>query len=379
MKTFNTAGPVNQEIYYKIDPLTRLDLEEILLLIEQRKYFILHAPRQTGKTSCLLALREYLNERKDYYCVYANFESAQVARNDVNQGMRYILSELHQRVELVVPREIADEIKPSPKEREENSLNLYLNRLCRMLDKPLILLIDEIDSLIGDTLISVLRQLRSGYDSRPSSFPQSSILCGVRDIKDYRIHRSDNDVITGGSCFNIKAVSLSLGNFSLEEVVELYAEHTRETGQVFESDCFPLIMRYTAGQSWLVNALGHEVTFEMRENRNRSIPITAEMMEKAKERIIIARSTHIDQLADKLKEDRVRRVIEPLLTGEVDRSQEDDNQYCLDLGLVRKSENGLIIANEIYKEVIPRELTDIQQTRFKNRLERESLHRKCRL
>jgi len=49
----------------------------------------------------------------------------------------------------------------------------------------MVLFIDEVDSLVGDTLISLLRQLRSGYDRRPSSFPQSIILCGLRDIRDY--------------------------------------------------------------------------------------------------------------------------------------------------------------------------------------------------
>lgn len=83
MKIFNTAGPVNKDKYYKIDPLTRWDLEEILFLIDQEKYFILHAPRQTGKTSCLLSLRDFLNERGEQHCVYTNVEGAQVARNDV--------------------------------------------------------------------------------------------------------------------------------------------------------------------------------------------------------------------------------------------------------------------------------------------------------
>ena len=49
------------------------------------------------------------------------------------------------------------------------------------------LLIDEIDALVGDSLVSVLRQLRSGYARRPGAFPQSVVLCGVRDVRDYRI------------------------------------------------------------------------------------------------------------------------------------------------------------------------------------------------
>ena len=66
--------------------------------------------------------------------------------------------------------------------------------------RPLVLLIDEIDTLIGDSLISVLRQLRAGNDLRPGSFPQSVVLCGVRDVRDYRIRSgSGNTAVTGGS------------------------------------------------------------------------------------------------------------------------------------------------------------------------------------
>lgn len=119
-------------------------------------------------------------------------------------------------------------------EKEESASNLlgsYLDRLCEALDRPLLLFIDEIDALVGDSLVSILRQLRSGYANRPDRFPQSVILCGVRDVRDYRIVLSNQDIITGGSAFNIKSESLRLGNFSREEIRELYLQHTAATGQ----------------------------------------------------------------------------------------------------------------------------------------------------
>ena len=365
MKFFNTEGPVNQEDHYKIDPLSRWDMDEILTLIDREKYFTLHAPRQTGKTSCMLALRDYLNKEDKYSCVYANFEAAQTARNDIAAGISTIITELHERA----IREFGDLIDFSDHEIRDyvdpnKALGSYLARLCQVLGKPLILLIDEIDALVGDTLVSVLRQLRSGYDTRPDTFPQSVILCGVRDIKDYRIHKSDDDIITGGSCFNIKAKSLTLGNFSFDEVKTLYAEHTKETGQIFESDCFPLIMHYTGGQPWLVNALGYEVTYEMKANRAPSVVITHKMIEAAKERLILSRATHLDQLVDKLQEERVRRVIEPMISGNNANVNYHDEQYCIDLGLIKNSPRGLIISNDIYKEIIPRELTHSMQNTF---------------
>lgn len=83
MRFFNTAGPVNRDDHYCIDPLKRFDLEEILFLIGQKKYFILHAPRQTGKASFTLALMEHLNQQGRYACVYCNIEAAQAARENL--------------------------------------------------------------------------------------------------------------------------------------------------------------------------------------------------------------------------------------------------------------------------------------------------------
>ena len=91
MRFFNTAGPVNPADHYCLDPLRRIHLEMLLPLIEQKKYFVLHAPRQTGKTSCLLALRQYLNAGDRYRCVYVNIEIAQSAREDVGAAMRAML------------------------------------------------------------------------------------------------------------------------------------------------------------------------------------------------------------------------------------------------------------------------------------------------
>ncbi|MFZ4625854.1 MAG: hypothetical protein ACOYNF_16670, partial [Rhodoferax sp.] len=79
-----------------------------------------------------------------------------------------------------------------------DSLTGVLQRWSLASDKPLIIFFDEVDALVGDTLISLLRQIRAGYAQRPEAFPQSMVLCGVRDVRDYRIHRSDGEIITGG-------------------------------------------------------------------------------------------------------------------------------------------------------------------------------------
>ena len=359
---FNTAGPQTPDAY-TIDPLSRIDLGDVLMLIRRQRYFVLHAPRQTGKTTCLLALRDYLNRQGDYIAVYANVEGGQASRNDVESVVRSTVDTLAEEFRAILkddlPLSVRDEVRWQGKDA---LLSTYLRRLCGCLSRPVVLFIDEIDALVGDSLVAVLRQIRSGYASRPAAFPQSIVLCGVRDVRDYRIVLSNQDIITGGSAFNIKAESLRLGDFSKEEIHELYMQHTRETGQEWDEACFPMVWEATEGQPWLVNALGHEVTWKMKDNRDRSVRITPEMLYQAQEQIIYRRDTHIDILIDKLKEPRVKRVIEPILANSEDADEglvpNDDILYVQDMGLV-KVERGKPrrIANGIYREIIPRELT----------------------
>ena len=84
---FNTAGPTIPKDHYHIDPLHRVDWEEIQHLIDNKRYFVLHAPRQTGKTSTLLAMMKAINEESSYNCAYANIEVAQAARGDETKGI----------------------------------------------------------------------------------------------------------------------------------------------------------------------------------------------------------------------------------------------------------------------------------------------------
>jgi len=171
-------------------------------------------------------------------CLYANIEAAQAASiylkdTFIEEKWEHIFN----------------------KKGEYFALNDTIMQWCQQSEKPIILFIDEVDSLVGDTLISLLRQLRSGYTLRPGLFPQSIILCGVRDVRDYRIHSDkEKSIITGGSAFNIKSKSLRLDNFNPEEIKALYRKHRDKTGQPFSNDVFPLVWELTEGQPWLVNA-----------------------------------------------------------------------------------------------------------------------------
>ncbi|MDR0490152.1 MAG: hypothetical protein LBH28_02745 [Oscillospiraceae bacterium] len=366
---FNTAGPMIPEINYCIDPLTRIDWEEIQKLIFDRRYFVLHAPRQTGKTSALLAMMHALNEKGDYACAYANIEIAQTAREE-ERGIPAVCSAVSTAISSDLDRPditkwFLEENRSYP---PQDQLFQLLKHWTETSDKPTVLFLDEVDALVGDTLISVLRQIRAGYTKRPGQFPQSVILCGVRDVRDYRIRQGSGEIITGGSAFNIKTESLRMGNFMQEETKALWLQHTEETGQVFDDAIFPELWEDTYGQPWLVNALGREITWKIRDNRDRSHKITLSDYKVAREELIQSRATHLDQLVDKLEEPRVHSVIEAMLSGEdenADSIRPDDQQYVEDLGLIRRKPS-LRISNRIYQEIIPRELTWVLQYRVAN-------------
>ena len=217
-RSFNTAGPMDPDDHYCIPPLSRMKQGELLALIRKKRYFVLHAPRQTGKTSALLALRDLLNGGAEgaYRCVYANVEAGQASRENTERAMRSILGELEYRARTALGDESLAGLWPGVLDTfgPDGALQEVLARWAEASPTPLVLLIDEIDALIGDTLLSVLRQLRARYDERPAGFPQSVILCGVRDVRDYRIRSTrQNAIVTGGSAFQRQGQVTAFGRF----------------------------------------------------------------------------------------------------------------------------------------------------------------------
>jgi len=243
---------------------------------------------------------------------------------------------------------------------------MELSLFCKSLDKPLVVFFDEADCLSENTLISFLRQLRLGYNNRDSvPFVHSVALVGMRNIRDYKAKvRPDSQSLGSASPFNIIRESRTLKNFTKEEISGLYGQHTEETGQCFEEKAIDLIYRQTQGQPWLVNAVACEVIEKILEF-DYTKPVTAELAERAIQTIILRRDTHIDSLLERLKEERVRRVIEPVISGEdFFERLSDDYQYVRDLGLITDIDGKIEPANPIYGEVIARTLTyEMQEKR----------------
>lgn len=347
---FNTAGPCLPDYHYMVPALRRLP--QAPGLVDQLGYFVVHAPRQTGKTTAIRALAEELTAAGRYAALAFTCEIGRAAADDYGAAQRGILDQIRYRAGLALVPELRP--PPWPEAPKGNLLNAALANWASACPRPLVLFFDEIDALAGQSLISVLSQLRAGYNERPAGFPASVILCGLRDIRDYKAASGGDPGRLGtASPFNIKLTSLRLGDFTPEEVRELYGQHTAETGQPFTDEALDRAYELTAGQPWLVNALARQVVYEL--GLPATEPITVAHLEAGKERLILARETHLDSLAARLAEPRVRRVIEPVLAGtltELD-AYDDDLRYLRDLGLVAPKAPARI-ANPIYHEVIVR-------------------------
>lgn len=355
-KFFNISGPCNPEEHYMLPAQERLT--ELRQLIDQKQFFVIHAARQSGKTTLLRELVRHLNAEGEYHALYCSLEAVQgITAPEI--GIPTIVQILANAVSFA-PRLQDHPFETDPDQPFATVLRHSLNLYCAKLKRPLILMLDEVDCLANGTLISFLRQLRDGYVNRSDiPFVHSLALVGMRNIRDYTAKvREDATTLGSASPFNIIKRALTLRNFSAAEVTALYAQHAEATGQAFPPAATARAYAFTRGQPWLVNALACEVVEQVLKN-DTFRPIIAAHVDQAAETIIQRRDTHIDSLLERLKEERVRRIVEPMLLGKelaIDYLA-DDCQYCLDLGLIENDRGVLQPANLIYGEVIARTLS----------------------
>ncbi|MEO3791310.1 ATP-binding protein [Nonomuraea sp. B10E15] len=352
---FNTTGPCGPAHHYMLSPAQRLP--QARELIEMDRYFVLHAPRQTGKTTTLDTLASELTAEGDIAALMLSCERAKAVGDDYAAAEDILLKSLRQAAARTGwPEELLPP-DPWPQAPPGTRFGSALTEWCRRNPRRVVLFLDEIDALQGNSLVSILSQLRDGHNTRHEghTFPASVVLCGLRNLRDYKVASGGDPGRTNpASPFNIIAESLRLSDFTTDQITELYDQHTQATGQEFTKDAVDRVFELTQGQPWLVNALAFEIILQI----GTTSAINAEEVEEAKERLIRKRAVHLDALVARLHEPRVKRVMEPVVAGafpDVDFTFSDDLSYVRDLGLV-KQKPPLEVANPIYREVILRVL-----------------------
>ena len=358
VRFFNTTGPCDPYYHYMLPPEDRLVGAQLHRYIKDRLYWVLHAPRQTGKTTFLLSWMREINSGDEAVACYVSVEACQ-GISDAERAMPAICDAVKQYAKAFgVPVPHTDDVAPI-----SMLSNILANWSELVAPKPLIVLFDEVDVLQDETLISFLRQLRGGFASRGIGlFPVSIALVGMRDLKDYITASKGGVVPNPGSPFNIKADSAILSNFSIEDITHLFAQRTAENGQLITQEALDYVFEKSKGQPWIVNSLFMRATMRVLE-QDSTEAVTLAHIEEACQQMIMARETHLDALAVRLEDPKIRGIIEPILTGEPnpELAKSEAFRLCLDLGLVTLERGTPVIANPIYREVIARHLTYGQQ------------------
>ncbi|MDR0390742.1 MAG: PD-(D/E)XK nuclease domain-containing protein [Planctomycetaceae bacterium] len=354
IRFFNTTGPCIPDDHYMLPPADRLQGAQLHRYVTDNLYWSLHAPRQTGKTTFLQSWMQELNATGKYTACYVSVERCQ-GMTKIDDAMPNICKAITfytKQNELPVPTQT---------EQEAGSMlsDILANWAALVAPQPLVVLFDEIDVLEGDAMISFLRQLRGGFATRGvGKFPTSIALVGMRDLKDYIVSAKDGKPINPGSPFNIKEDSATVSNFSQKNVAALFAQRTKETGQQIESKAIDYVWEQSQGQPWIVNSLFKRATLQILKDNDYQT-VTFDHIKQAREQMILARETHLTSLYYRLKDPRVRYVIETLMTGtpDPDLASSEAFQICQDLGLVSFINKTPQVANPIYREVLAREMS----------------------
>jgi hypothetical protein len=364
-KTFNTDGPCDPAFHYMLPAIQRLKKADGLF--GARLYFILNAPRQSGKTTCLKSMTDKINSEGQWYalnCSLANLRKI----SDRDEAMTETVIQINaamdtSAVESIRKRSFTYDTLPGMK-YPGSKIRIILNQLCRDLDKDLVVFFDEADILSGHGLVSFLAQVRDGYlyrDETVNRFPRSMALVGMLDIRDCPSKIGPDDGLTEDcGFFNIANESLTLSNFTKDEIRTLYGQHSEATGQAFDDSAIDRAWYWTEGQPRLVNALAKQIVSGQLENDHMA-EITGDHFDQAAATLIKGRSTHFGSLLACLQEPWAIKVMDAVFAGlkGMVSINSDDRQFCLDLGLLSENENRTLRpANRIYGEAMSRTLTD---------------------
>jgi hypothetical protein len=354
VRFFNTTGPCNPEDHYMLPPEERLVGAQLHRYIKDKLFWVLHAPRQTGKTTFLQSWAREINAGNEAVACYVSIETCQ-AVSDLDASMLTMYQTIQNSAGFAK--------LPAPEVDKNDVKNLMQTTLKKWAElvapRPLIVLFDEVDVLQGEPLISFLRQLRGGFADRGvGKFPVSIALVGMRDLKDYITAAKGGVPVNPGSPFNIKADSAYIANFQQDDIARLFAQRTAETGQQITVEALDYVFEQSRGQPWIVNSLFQRATMRILDEASRET-VTIEHIRVAREQMILARETHLDALAYRLDDPGIRKIMETFFSGEVDFKLADNEAFrlCQELGLVAIEDGAPVIANPMYREVLARQIT----------------------
>ena len=347
-RKFNCTGPCYPDEHYYVRRDTVM--ERVKSMIHEGAYFVVHAPRQMGKTTLLEnMLAELETQSGKFIGVCLDFEFLKNATVELFYG------EMKKEIDRQILKRLANsKSPPMPTVRKSLaqaqvidlfSFRDYINEITHLLpDYQIAFVIDEFDGCPDEAMKDFLHTLRSFYlaKKRHENFRNLNfILVGVRDFTQLTVGTV--------SPFNI-AQNLYLENFSPEEVRELYKQYTLETGQSFSQEAVESIYKRTCGQPFLVNRFGVILTEEM--NVEKQETITASHVQNAMSNILRETNNNFKTILVHAQEykDQILRIISGFKFN-----YDEDNPLVMNLrsyGLIREQDGVCVINNPIYQNKI---------------------------
>ncbi|MGE5342083.1 MAG: AAA-like domain-containing protein [Candidatus Omnitrophota bacterium] len=345
---FEDSGSVNPEASYfiQLEHVTNTKNQDIKTLVDLGRYFSIFAPRQRGKTTYLNQLRRQLHADPGYAVLLLGFQDY----NNLDKNRFYALIEKEIFKQLIsrlkeVNCEKTDAVQQLLNQyriTDNISFREFFEELNQHLQhKKIVIFIDEFDGIpvneLGSFLTS-LRELYLKYKMVKQKALYSIGLIGIRNITKL--------VLGGVSPFNI-ADHIEFPGFSLKNVHDLYAQYTEETNQPFTEEAIRKVYEETAGQPWLLNRLGTILTVNVKPGTVE--PIDEKDVETAIEQLLLEKNDHFDNLYEKAKLYK-ETFVEIVFDNVKYRTDNEDQSWLEQYGLIRRKETKAVVANNIYKK-----------------------------
>ena len=362
-RTFNVTADCKPSLHYMVDISDRL--EQIKKMVDGGQYFTINRARQYGKTTTLRALAKYLVQ--DYVVISLDFQL--MSHKDFAEEGAFVkaFSEavLRKVKDNDMPAEICKELQEQGRNDQEATLpRLFeiLSSWCRISEKPIVLIIDEVDSASNNQVfLDFLSQLRGYYiDRDETSAFQSVILAGVYDIKNIkRKIRSDEDQ-KNNSPWNIAAKFRVDMSFSQRDIAGMLEEYEKDchTGMNI-MEMAGLIHDYTSGYpylvSWLCKCIDEEISGSKGFPDKKSAWTKAGFLE-AEKILLSEKNTLFESLVNKLTDyPELKNVLyELLFTGKaipynpLNRYIETAEMF----GFIKNENGNAMISNRIFETVL---------------------------
>ncbi|MBK9261914.1 MAG: ATP-binding protein [Polyangiaceae bacterium] len=356
-RRFNTAGPNDSARHTTISARSRVPA--LWEIIEQGSFFVLHAPRQMGKTTLLLDLAAAINREKTHVAAVvslepgASFPGVDAAELAMLDSWRYDFA-------AYLPADV-----PAPRWPDAppgNRIGAALSAFAQECPRPLVLFLDGLDTLSRDVRVSVIRQIRAGKPRRPKGFPWSIGFASLRDPRELDSAQGPSSATNPISSISLEAEVIALPPLSREQVGQLCESLSEQLTQPVLSTAMDRIFDLTQGAPFLVNSLAQRI-IEFQETRKG--PVTASDVDKAREVLLERRGGLLDEVAERMRDARFKTLLEQLTAGTLRDLSSEEGRAAVDLGIARELPDGSVqFANPIWRLFAAKQLPTARSSLF---------------